>query len=282
MKWSKNIIVLLMIACMFISANCSQVFSKENTACMSSNDVSITIKAQTIDSYEKTIMMDYESAKILMSDLKNLQIDMEIGEIVEKEYLRRFLEIFRNSGILPEEYSIEFFYECAKTFHQSITSSVLYEAIQRIGRLGVDFFERNTLQDVYDGIPLHIGRATIIGSISFGNYLVKRVIPFKPYGFNEVFSKELFLDYNLSSYFTFASACIWIPGPRGNHVLFSFYPYMGLESFSQKRFIDKSIGGIFILGANISIEAFSNDGKDVLFDATIGVYGADIMIGFGT
>ncbi len=280
MKLSRNVIVLLMIVCMFISANCPQVFSKDITASSSSNDVRITVKAQTIDPYEKTIMMDYESAKILMSDLKNLQMKISIGGITEQEYLGRFLEIFQNSGILPEEYSIELFYKCAKAIHQLISLSLLDGAIQRIGRRGVDFFESNTLQDGYDGIPLHIGRATIIGSISFGNYLVKRVIPFKPYGFNEVFSKELSLNYNLSSYFTFASACMWIPGPRGNHVLFSFYPYTGLESLSQKRFIEKSIGGIFILGANISLEVFSNDGKDVLFDATIGVYGADLMIGF--
>jgi hypothetical protein len=31
---------------------------------------------------------------------------------------------------------------------------------------------------------------------------------------------------------------------------------------------------------NISLEAFSKDGSKVYFDATIGIYGADLMIGF--
>ena len=128
--------------------------------------------------------------------------------------------------------------------------------------------------------PIHLGRRTIIASLGIGNYLVRRIIPIRPYGFIDVINKEILKRYNLTSTFSYAAACMWTPGPSGYHVLHSFIPIAGYETYSQKIFNDKSIGGVFILGINISLEAFSNDGAKVYFDATIGIYGADLMIGF--
>ncbi|MDG6228580.1 MAG: hypothetical protein QCH96_01290 [Candidatus Thermoplasmatota archaeon] len=250
-------------------------------ALASLNDVSIIVRSHSNDINEQIVQVSYKTTDGIINELKNSQTRLKNQEISELEYLHEFLSIFQTFGILPSNFSIVFFQRLADQAQGSIHSSHNLNLVQRFDQILYETYEQNNQFDRAINPSIHIGRGTIIGSVSFGNYLVKRIIPFKPYGFHEVFSKKLFLDYNLSSVFSYASACIWTPGPRGHHVLYSFYPYPGLQSFSKNVFVDKAIGGMYLLGAHISLEAFSNDGKNILFDATIGVYGADLMIGFG-
>lgn len=266
--------LIVFIACAIISLDTLPAL-QQNTI-TENNQQDIIISLQTSDNHKRTIKVSPETAEMITADLKELQIKIDQNEISELEYFEQFIELFKKEGIIPEEYSLRLFQLIGEKLQEKLSITTLDEQLSSRLTQDTALFANDPKT-----IPIHLGRATIIGSISFGNYLVRRVIPFKPFGFYEVFSKELFLDYNLSSFFTYASACIWTPGPRGHHVLYSFIPYPGLQSFSQKIFLDKSIGGIFLLGANISLEAFTEDGENVLFDATIGVYGADLMMGFG-
>jgi len=245
------------------------------------DDVSIIVRSHSNDVNEQIVQVSYETTDWIIKELKNSQTRLKNLEISELEYLKDLLSIFHTLGLLPSEISIYSFQRLADEIQETMLSSIDTEYIQRMGKIMLNVYEPVHQFDSGKDLPIHIGRGTIIGSVSFGNYLVKRIIPFKPYGFYELFSRRLFLDYNISSVFSYASACIWTPGPRGHHVLYSFYPYPSLQSFSKNIFVDKAIGGIFLLGTHISLEAYSNDGKNILFDATIGVYGADLMIGFG-
>lgn len=274
MKSKMTLVSIIFIAFAIMSLDIIPALQVESTSENTSNDVIIAIK--TGDKIDRTITVSSTTAEQLTEELQNLQSKIDTKEITEKEYLEQFIYLFQKEGVIPEDFSLELFQQIAQVLQEQLSLTPLDEILSTFALKQTSLFDNNPTK-----IPIHIGQATIIGSISFGNYLVRRVIPFKPFGFYEVFSQELIPNYNLSSFFTYASACIWTPGPRGYHVLYSFMPYPGLQSFAQKIFLDKSIGGIFIAGANISLEAFSTDGKTVLFDATIGVYGSDLMIGFG-
>jgi hypothetical protein len=273
MSSRRTVVLFIFIVFAIMNLEILPALPIESSSENASNDVIIAIK--TGDKIDRTIPVSSATAEQLKDELLKLQSKIEAHKITEKEYLEQFINLFKKQGLLPKEITLELFQQIAEILQGKSSSTSFDESLQKFGLKETSLFENNPAK-----IPIHIGKATIIGSIRFGNYLVRRVIPFKPYVFDEIFSKELFLNYNLSSCFTYASACIWIPGPQGHHVLYSFIPYPGLQSFSQKIFLDKSIGGIFLIGANISLEAFSEDGKNVLFDATIGVYGSDIMIGF--
>jgi hypothetical protein len=187
-------------------------------------------------------------------------------------YFDNFIRIFQEEDILPFEYNLDFLLELYNLLYQNISNLESYD---------LKFEKSNDDKKFLNSdIPIHFGRRTIIASLGIGNFLVRRIIPIRPYGFINVIDKEILRKYNLTSTFSYAAACMWTPGPSGYHVLHSFIPIAGFEDFSHKIFSDKSIGGVFLFGINISLEAFSKDRSIVFFDATIGVYGVDFMIGF--
>jgi len=281
MKNKNKLFIILLITFFLFMLHVSPILShsvmknknsKENVIILRVKDRS----GKSLDSME----INYDDFSSIMTKLKRLQQQLENNSITEKYFLTNLLTVFSDVNLIPKTCNFENLELIANGLHQKIIKLNNKAMGNEHKTFQFEQSDTNEIKKTSDKIPFHLGRSTIIGSISFGNYLVKRVIPFSPYGFYEVFTRELFQEYNLSSFFTYASACIWIPGPRGHHVLYSFIHYPGLDFLSKKIFIDKAIGGIFVLGANISLEAYSTQGDQVLFDATIGVYGSDIMIGF--
>jgi hypothetical protein len=267
MKKNKITIFSIMVILLLLTVHCSGILSEST---LKKNDVKLILKNSDGRAL-KSINKSSDEIILMMNNMKTLLNKLENNTISEKDFLESLLVLFMNEDIIPKTCTFNNLKEIGSAFSQNIDQD--------------NFFDFNNLNyfNLFNdsmGIPIHLGRSTIIGSISFGNYLVKRVIPFGKYGFYEVFSKNILLDYNLSSDFTYASACLWTPGPHGNHVLYSFMHYPGLQKLSHKVFIDKAIGGLFVIGANISLEAFSTENDQVLFDATIGVYGSDMMFGF--
>ena len=264
MKSIKKKVLLLMVLGALLSNSLIIVQSQQNTT-MEKENVFIHVKNDQGNTLE-SIGLSNDKAYIIKDKLIDLTNQMERGEYTTYVYLEKLLSIFHEAKILPLHFNLKNLQEIAQKLNNLIDQQ--------------NYENENQLINTARG-SLHIGRGTVIGSIGIGNFLVRRIIPFAPYDFINIFTKKLFLDYNLSSFFSYASACIWTPGPKGHHILYSFISYPGLSALSKKIFVDKAIGGIFILGANISLEAYSQDGQKVLFDATIGVYGSDIMIGFG-
>jgi hypothetical protein len=192
------------------------------------------------------------------------------NEINDLTYFNEFIKIFQDENILSKNFNLNNMIELSNLIIQD--KSIEHKIHEKSSNSNEKIFNNS--------FPVHIGKRTIIASLGIGSYLVRRIIPIKPYGFINVLNKEILRKYNLSSTFSYAAACMWTPGPRGYHVLHSLNPISGLEDFSKKIFNNKAIGGIFLLGLNISLEAFSKDRSKVYFDATIGIYGADLMVGF--
>ena len=234
----------------------------------------VTIKiGETINGYNATYMeITYNQTEKIIEKLKYLKLRLNQNQINDITYIKEFIKIFQEENILPIELNLDVLIEISNSLYQKISDfpgkNLIFE----------DLGEKNLILN--NETPIHIGKKTIIASLGIGNYLVRRIIPIRPYRFINIINKEILKRFNLTSTFSYAAACMWTPGPSGYHVLHSFNPITGFETFSQKIFNDKSIGGIFILGMNISLEAFSKDGNKVYFDATIGIYGADFMIGF--
>ncbi len=250
-----------------------QVIS-QNTNKESDKDEIVIIKLGEDSNGQKSIYMNInlQQTQKIIEKLENLLNKLKQDEIDEITYFNNFLKIFQEENIIPEHCNIELLLEIYNLIYQNIT-------LNQDETINSEKPERQFgLLD--NEIPIHLGRRTIIASLGIGNYLVKRIIPIRPFGFIDIMNKEILKRYNLTSTFSYALACMWTPGPLGNHVLHSLIPLAGFENFSDKIFIDRAIGGIFILGLNISLEAFSRDGTKVYFDATIGIYGADLMIGF--
>jgi hypothetical protein len=232
----------------------------------------VTIKInKDINGYSATYLdITYSQTQRIIEKLRDLKIKLNQKQINDLTYINDFIKIFQEEKILPNEINLNSLLQIHNSIYTNISSLQLENPISKK--------ENNYILN--NDFPIHIGRNTIIASLGIGNYLVKRIIPIRPYRFINIIDKEILRRYNLTSTFSYAAACIWTPGPSGYHVLHSFKPIIGLENYSQKIFNDKSIGGIFLLGMNISLEAFSKDGSKVYFDATIGIYGADLMIGF--
>lgn len=268
MRNIKSKIILFSIICLLLVANNATILSKEESLDDKNSEIIIRISSDASQHEEHLFEMSRQQADQIIMQIQLLQENLEDQEITEVEYIKGFIDIFQKQHLLPKECSFENLFSLAQEFQ--VKSPSLYLPLNNTNETG----------DEKPTIPLHIGRSTIIASIGIGNYLVQRIIPFRPFGFHEVFTNDLLTDYNLTSMFSYASACIWTPGPKGHHVLYSLKPYPALERFSQKIFADKAIGGIFFLGVNISLEAYAKDGSEVLFDATIGIYGSDIMFGF--
>ena len=261
-------LIILALIGLLIIANNSTVISKQEQSFDRSEEVILRIKANSIFEEDKYIEMSREKVDQIILNIQKLQFDLENNKLTHKEYIKGFLEVFQNENLISNEITLDKLEKIGKIFQNNL---LLNNPI-------ID--SKNDTTDVNKGLPLHVGRSTVIASIGIGNFLVKRIIPFRPFGFYDLFNRDFLKTYNLTSTFSYASACIWTPGPKGHHVLYSLNPYPGLDILSQKIFADKAIGGIFILGINISLEAFTADYSEVLFDATIGVYGSDIMYGF--
>lgn len=231
------------------------------------NEVIIVKIGENIDGFKSTfIEISYQQKQNIIEKLTNIKQKLDNKQITDLNYIREFIKIFQDENILSKNININTMIEASNLLNQKIPTYNISE------------ISNNKLLE--NDASIHIGKKTIIASLGIGNYLVKRIIPIKPYGFIDLINKEILRKYNLTSTFSYASVCIWIPGPRGYHVLHSLNPISGLEDFSKKIFNNKAIGGIFLLGLNISLEAFSKDRSIVYFDATIGIYGADLMIGF--
>jgi hypothetical protein len=268
----KKRIITISILIIILTLNI-QVIS-QNTYKESDKEEIVIIKIREDSTGQKATYMNInlEQTQKIIEKLEKIIDKLNKDEIDEITYFDNFLKIFQEENIIPEHCNIELLLEIYNLIYQNIT-------------LNQDETKNSEKPERQFGlldneIPIHLGRRTIIASLGIGNYLVKRIIPIRPFGFIDIMNKEILRRYNLTSTFSYALACMWTPGPSGHHVLHSLIPLAGFENFSEKIFIDKAIGGIFILGLNISLEAFSRDGTKVYFDATIGIYGADLMIGF--
>jgi hypothetical protein len=270
-KNKKIIIILIILSFLTININ---VLSEKISQDTELEEKIVTIKIGTdLNGYKaKYIDISYMQTQRIIDKLSNLKQELNEKQINELTYFDKFIKIFQEEDILPIEYNLDFLFEIY---------DLIYQSIFKIESSDLRFDKSQISNKIVDNdIPIHLGRRTIIASLGIGNYLVRRIIPIRPYGFINVINKEILRRYNLTSTFSYAAACMWTPGPSGYHVLHSFIPIAGFEDFSQKVFLNKSIGGVFLLGMNISLEAFSKDRSIVFFDATIGIYGADLMIGF--
>jgi len=271
----KKILITFIVA-LFLTLNIQ--VSSENITNMSKleeiEENIVTIKIGTDDYGLNATYIDitFTQTQRIIEKLKTLKQKLNQNIIDDISYFNDFITIFQEEKILPKECTLELIIEIYNYLFQNIS-------LLKNENLILEKPKQNTNLLDFE-IPIHLGRKTIIASIGIGNYLVRRIIPIRPYGFIDIMNREIFKKYNLTSTFSYAAACMWTPGPSGYHVLHSYIPVIGFENYTKKIFIDKSIGGVFILGLNISLEAFSKDGSKVYFDATIGIYGADLMIGF--
>jgi hypothetical protein len=264
-KTIKKIIISLIILS-FLIINIP-VLSENNHQQDAINEEIVIIKIGEAQNGNNPIYkkISYSQTQQIIEKLKNLKLQLNQDQIDDLTYISDFIKIFQDEKILPKEISLELLIEIS-----DLISKNKYLDNEKI----------NGITNLSNDASIHIGKKTIIASLGIGNYLVRRIIPIRPYRFINLLDKEILRRYNLTSTFSYAAACMWTPGPSGYHVLHSFNPIIGFEAFSHKIFNNKSIGGVFLLGANISLEAFSSDGTKVFFDATIGIYGADLMIGF--
>ena len=265
-----NKIIIILIILSFLILNVS-VLSQNNIQENKTEEQIVTIKiGENINGFNATyIDISYTQTQRIIEKLTTLK--QKLNQIDDFTYFNDFIKIFQEENILPTECNLNLLLEISNLLYQNIS-------LFKVNDLILEKPKDNIILD--NDVPIHLGRRTIIASLGIGNYLVRRIIPIRPYGFIDVINKEILRRYNLTSTFSYAAACMWTPGPSGYHVLHSFIPIAGFETYSQKIFNDKSIGGVFLLGVNISLEAFSKDGSKVYFDATIGIYGADLMIGF--
>jgi hypothetical protein len=265
----KNKIICLIII-LLLTFN-FQVLSEETKKNENENEL-ITLKiGENINGLKATyIEITYDQTQKIMDKLIILKQKLDKNEITDLAYFNEFIKIFQDENILSKNCNLNNMIEISNLINQNIS---IEKSIDKIS-------DESNKKLLNNELPIHIGKRTIIASLGIGNYLVRRIIPIKPYGFIDVINREILRKYNLTSTFSYAAACMWTPGPRGYHVLHSLNPIVGLEDFSKKTFNSKAIGGIFLLGLNISLEAFSKDRSKVYFDATIGIYGADLMIGF--
>jgi hypothetical protein len=271
-NFKKNIMVILIVT-IFLTLNI-QVLSENITKESKLEEERVIIKIGT-DEYgldATYIEITFTQTQRIIEKLKSLKQKLNQNEIDDITYFNEFIKIFQEENILPNKYNLDLLLEIYNLLYQNIT------LLKDENLILEEHKQNNNILD--NEIPIHLGRRTIIASLGIGNYLVKRIIPIRPYGFIDIINKEILRRYNLTSTFSYAAACMWTPGPSGYHVLHSFIPITEFENYSKKIFNDKSIGGVFLLGLNISLEAYSKDGSKVYFDATIGVYGADLMIGF--
>ena len=270
---TKKKLLIAIIITILLTLN-FQVLSENNTDYSIIEDNLVTIKIGTEEYGLNTTYMNitFTQTQRIIEKLTILKQKLNQNEIDDITYFNDFITIFQEENILPEEYSLDILLEIYNSLFQNVT-------FLKDEALFLKMSKQNTNNIDYE-IPIHLGKRTIIASLGIGNYLVRRIIPIIPYGFIDIMNKDILGKYNLTSTFSYAAACIWTPGPSGYHVLHSFMPVIGFENLTTKIFNDKSIGGVFILGLNISLEAFSKNGDQVYFDATIGVYGADFMIGF--
>jgi len=94
----------------------------------------------------------------------------------------------------------------------------------------------------------------------------------------------LFEGINLSAYWTYALGAFVIPNVPGYHVFMSSIPFPGLESQRNQVWVDttRALFGFYLAGAKISMTCISNGyrtGPTPLFDKTVGILGADLLIG---
>jgi hypothetical protein len=269
----KKKILITIIITIFLTLNI-QVSSENSTNDSKTEESLVTIKIGTEEYGLDATYIDitFSQTQIIIEKLKNLKQKLNQNEIDDITYFNDFITIFQEENIIPKECNLDLILEIYNSLFQNIT-------LLKDENLILKRQKQNTDAIDYE-IPIHLGKRTIIASLGIGNYLVRRIIPIIPYGFIDIMNKDILGKYNLTSTFSYAAACMWTPGPSGYHVLHSFIPITGFENLTTKTFVDKSIGGFFILGLNISLEAFSKDGNQVYFDATIGIYGADLMIGF--
>ena len=267
-----NKIIISLIIISFLILNIS-VLSENNIQENKLEEQIVMIKiGENINGFNATyIEITYTQTQRIIEKLTDLKQKLNKNQIDDHTYFNEFIKIFQEENILPTDCNLNQLIEISNLMYQNNSLFKINDLISEKPNNNI-ILNNNT--------PIHLGRRTIIASLGIGNYLVRRIIPIRPYGFIDVINKEILKKYNLTSTFSYAAACMWTPGPSGYHVLHSYIPITGFETFSQKIFNDKSIGGVFLLGVNISLEAFSKDGNKVYFDATIGIYGADLMIGF--
>jgi len=260
--------------------------------------IAIPVNAHLTKSKASNIIEDPEMAIIKVGSEKVIELPLKEVERIkdrlhgvansskitqETEAIESMVTILIEEGILPPSYTYSNIQKAMEIFLENLDiKEVLetYSCFSLIGSAAKKQMLNGGKEVLNEEQRILAGIGTFLLSFSIGGPVATSIYVAEPYLLEEIFNITILELLNISSYWTFATAAVWLPSSLGWHFAWSMLPFPGIEAYSSVFFNYKAIMGIYVLGTKISIVGEFMNGA-TLFDLTLGFYVFDMMLALG-
>jgi len=225
-----------------------------------------------------TLEIPLIKAEQIKSTIDEYLFAVQNDQISYQEYSEKVLSLLTDENILPKECTYENMMKIIEKMKNNIGDD--NRNLEPLSRLLAYRYLKSVPSPVTIG--LHAGIGTFLLGYGLGGGAWVTVFAVKPYIGSWVNIMNIFQGVNLSYYWSYVTAAVVLPNAPEHILLISAIAIPGLENARTLVLLDtaKALFGFYLVGAKISLNCvdYNRPIPATIFDLTIGLLGADVMI----